>query len=148
MKCDFGGCALKNIEFGTSALQKVRINGRLEKCFFRGELRECDFVNAVFFDCAFYGAEFTGCSISDHALLFDNWRSAFQVIQEGSRSRSMSADSRQALEQMCRIWLKVSDYTKQELIDRRDLQEAYGEEVANEVYAYLAEIKSAAKAVG
>jgi uncharacterized protein YjbI with pentapeptide repeats len=140
--CDFAAAKLSALEFGTSVIADSRFEGKIKKCFFRGVLTRCDFQAARFVDCAFYGVEFKDCRMSSRAFVLKNWASRYEGVCVEASLRPMSTASQEYLARLCRVWPKVSDVMRDEVIDWNNLVKVTNEAVADEIFEFLKEFES------
>lgn len=139
--CKFSEATLDRVEFGESVIEASEVAGSLSKCFFRGPIKQCDLTEATFLDCAFYGALFIDCRVSDHALVIESWPEVFASICGDLDSGALSLKTANALRKACAVWSKLTGVIMQNLIDRRDFEKSYGSQVAGELFAYLTDVK-------
>lgn len=135
--CSFNDAKLARIEFGTCEIMSSSFNGLVEKSFFRGNIYNTDFSRVVFLNCAFYGVEFHQCLFSDDALLFKDWSVAFTIIRDAALNASLTHVGREAIQRWVRVWSELAGEIKQELVDKKSLQLHEGEQVGEELFAFL-----------
>lgn len=136
-QCNFSSAQIRNSMMGNSLFERCVFDGIIRKCIFNGGagggFRRCDLSNVHFLDCGFVNLEFQDCTFSSEVIHFTEWSKAFTVFNEKVKASSALADN-EKLGSLREAWKEGIEFTRSQLVDKKDLIEFLGDDVGEEVF--------------